>query len=104
MFLGDRRLSMLSLSEMVDVLDFDFDMEDGEKVANHFHSTSFFLLVINIFIAVKSKIKYSERIWFNYFESTISDSFCYSFVFLPKDLVDNNFDDCIFFYAVVFIL
>ena len=36
MFLGDRRLSMLSVSEMVDVLDFDFDMEDGEKVANHF--------------------------------------------------------------------
>ena len=37
MFLGERRLSMLSVSEMVDVLDFDFDMEDGEKVANHFY-------------------------------------------------------------------
>ena len=31
-FLGDRKLSMLSVSEMIDVLDFDFDMEDGEKV------------------------------------------------------------------------
>ena len=29
---------MLSVSEMVDVLDFDFDMEDGEKVGNHFHT------------------------------------------------------------------
>ena len=54
---------MLSLSEMVDVLDFDFDMEDGEKVANHFkknfHPTSFssslFNNNINIFVAVKSK-------------------------------------------------
>ena len=32
MFLGSRKLSMLSVSEMIDVLDFDFDMEDGEKV------------------------------------------------------------------------
>ena len=37
MFLGDRRLTMLSVSEMVDVLDFDFDME--EKVANHLKKT-----------------------------------------------------------------
>ena len=47
---------MLSVSEMVDVLDFDFDMEDGEKVPNHFYSTRlFFFFVINIFVAVKSK-------------------------------------------------
>ena len=32
MFLGERELTMLSVSEMVDVLDFDFDMEEGEKV------------------------------------------------------------------------
>ena len=41
MFLGDRKLTMLSVSEMVDVLDFDFDMEDGEKVANHFDQPTF---------------------------------------------------------------
>ena len=48
-FLGDRRLSMLSVSEMVDVLDFDFDMEDGEKVAYHYDTTSLVVCGINIF-------------------------------------------------------
>jgi len=47
-FLGDRRLSMLSLSEMVDVLDFDFDMEDGEKVAYHFDTTSYVVYILII--------------------------------------------------------
>ena len=28
MFLGERKLTMLSVSGMVDVLDFDFDMEE----------------------------------------------------------------------------
>ena len=46
MFLGDRRLTMLSVSEMVDVLDFDFDMEDGEKVANHFYFYTFTFTLI----------------------------------------------------------
>ena len=44
MFLGERRLSMLSVSEMVDVLDFDFDMEDGEKVANQFDDSASFVV------------------------------------------------------------
>ena len=40
---------MLSVSEMVDVLDFDFDMEDGEKVAYHYDTTSLVVCSINIF-------------------------------------------------------
>ena len=52
---------MLSVSEMVDVLDFDFDMENGEKVAQHYHCEHHHLItstshsghyIINIFIAV----------------------------------------------------
>ena len=31
---------MLSVSEMVDVLDFDFDMEDGEKVGFNYDTTT----------------------------------------------------------------
>ena len=59
MFLGDRRLSMLSVSEMVDVLDFDFDMEDGEKVANHFYSTRlFFFFVFNLICCSEIKTKF----------------------------------------------
>ena len=55
---------MLSVSEMVDVLDFDFDMEDGEKVANHFkknfHPTSF------------SSSLFNNNIWVVKYRSSIS--------------------------------
>ena len=43
---------MLSVSEMVDVLDFDFDMENGEKVA--FDTTSHVVCMMSTFLGCLS--------------------------------------------------